>query len=460
MKIVNWEEVLENAALDEDRRVREAVLKILNSALSAQDPRIAVGDHLNRVRSKLVVDNLTLNLDEFKRIFVVGGGKASGAMAEALENIVGDKLSKGFINVLRGTKSRFKTSKIYLNEANHPIPDEQGVRGAKKIIQLADEAKENDLVICLISGGGSALMPLPAAGVTLQDKQRLTNALLRSGATINEINSVRKHISGLKGGQLARSAYPAHLISLILSDVVGDPLDIIASGPTAPDISTFEEAISILKKYDLWKNSIPLAIKDRLEAGFRGEIPETPKPKDEVFEKTHNFIVGGNRAAAIVACQEARRLGFNSLLLSSMIEGEAKHVGTVYAGVLKEILQSNNPVQKPAVVVAGGETTVTVTGLGKGGRNQELVLSSSLKISGLKGVAIASIGTDGIDGPTDAAGAIADGETLVRAHENKLDPRKFLKNNDSYRFFERLGDLIFTGPTGTNVNDLTVIAVT
>jgi glycerate-2-kinase len=460
MKIVNGEELLDNAVFDEDRRAREAVLKILNSALSAVDPGTAVRNHIRRVGSLLVIDDLTLNLDRFQRIFVVGGGKASGAMAEALEDIIGDKLTEGFVNVLRNTKSGFKTCKILLNEAGHPIPDEDGVKGARKIVQLVGEADGNDLVICLISGGGSALMPLPAAGITLQDKQRLTDALLRCGATIDEINAVRKHVSELKGGQLAKAAYPATLVSLILSDVVGDPLDTIASGPTAPDTTTFNDAISILKKYDLWKNSIPKTIRKRLEAGLRGEIPETPKPGDKVFDKTRNVIVGNNRTAALAACQEAKGLGFNSLLLSSMVEGEARHVGTAYAGIMKEILDSNNPVPKPAVVIAGGETTVTVTGRGKGGRNQELVLSASLKIERLKGVAIASIGTDGIDGPTDAAGAIADGQTIIRAHDKRLDPKEFLMNNDSYHFFSKLGDLIFTGPTGTNVNDLAVMVVT
>jgi glycerate 2-kinase len=263
----------------------------------------------------------------------------------------------------------------------------------------------------------------------------------------------------LKGGQLAKAAYPATLVSLILSDVVEDPLDTIASGPTAPDKTTFNDAILTLRKHDLWKDPTPETVRKRLEAGLRGEIPETPKPGDKAFDKTHNVIVGKNRYAALAACRKAESLGFNSLLLSSMVEGEARHVGTAYVGIMKEILYSNNPIPKPAVVVAGGETTVTVTGSGKGGRNQELVLSASLKINGFKGVAIASINTDGIDGPTDAAGAIADGQTTERAQEKKLNPREFLTNNDSFHFFLKLDDLIFTGPTGTNVSDLTVMVV-
>jgi len=458
--IVNEEELLGNAVLNEDIEARRAILTILKAALNPVDPRVAITNHVRRTNNLLRIDDVTYNLDGFERIFVVGGGKAGGAMAEALEGIVGDRITVGLVNALRGSKSSVKTRKILLNEAGHPLPDEDGVEGARKIIQLADKAGERDLVICLISGGGSALMPLPAAGITLQDKRELTDALLRCGATIDEINAVRKHVSGLKGGQLAEAAYPATLVSLILSDVVGDPLDTIASGPTAPDTTTFNDAISILKKYDLWKNVVPKTVKKRLEAGLRGEIPETPKPGDEVFDKTHNVIVGNNRTAALAACQEAKELGFNSLLLSSMVEGEARHVGTVYAGIMKEILDFSNPVPKPAVVIAGGETTVTVTGCGKGGRNQELVLSASLKIEGLRGVAIASVGTDGVDGPTDAAGAMADGQTIMRARDKRLDPKEFLMNNDSYHFFSKLGDLIFTGPTGTNVNDLTVLVVT
>jgi len=459
VNIVNEKELLENAVFDEDRRAREVAIKILRTALNSADPRIAIRNHVHRVDNTLSVDNLTFDLDKFQRIFVVGGGKASGAMAEALEEILGDSLTGGFINILRDINSKFKTRKIILNKVRHPIPDENGVEGARKIIQLVREAKERDLIICLISGGGSALMPLPAAGITLQDKQNLTEALLKCGATIDEINSVRKHMSELKGGQLAKASYPATLISLILSDVVGDPLDTIASGPTAPDTTTFNDAILILKKYKLWKNSVPKSIRKRLEAGLRGEIPETPKPSDKVFGKTHNVIVGNNRSVALAARQEAQGLGFNPLLLSSMIEGEARHVGVAYAGIMKEILYFDTPIPKPAVVIAGGETTVTVTGRGKGGRNQELVLSTSLKIEGLKGVAIASIGTDGIDGPTDAAGAIADGQTTKRAYDKGFDAGEFLMNHDSYGFFSKLNDLIFTGPTGTNVNDLAVMVV-
>jgi len=460
MGITNKEELIKNTVFDEDKKARATTLKILGAVLNAIDPRKAVRNHVRRVNGVLTINNLTFDLNDFHRIFVVGGGKASGAMAEAVEELLADRLTGGFVNVLRSTESDFKTHKIFLSGAGHPIPDEDGMNGARKIIQLVSKANEKDLVICLISGGGSALVPLPAADIPLRDKQELTAALLKCGATINEINAVRKHISALKGGHLAKVAYPATVVSLILSDVVGDPLDSIASGPTVPDMTTFNDAISTLKKHNLWQSATPESIKKRLEAGFKGEIPETPKPGDKEFENTYNVLIGNNRIAALAACREGERLGLKALLLSTTIEGEARDIGIAYAGIIKEILASDNPIAKPAVVVAGGETTVTVTGRGKGGRNQELVLGASLSIEGLREVAIASIGTDGIDGPTDAAGAIADGQTTMRAYGKKLDPKTFLMDNDSYSFFSKLCDLIFTGPTGTNVNDVTVMVVT
>ena len=459
MSVVNKKDLLENAHSDKEKRARKAALKVMDAALKAANPRTAVRKHVEREDSILRIDGLSFDLNGFQEVLVVGGGKAAGVMAEAIEEVLVDRITEGFVNILRRTKSSFKTQKVFLNEASHPIPDNDGVVGARKMFHLVSKADEKSLVICLISGGGSALMCLPSADVSLEDKAKLTDALLKCGATINEINAVRKHISELKGGQIAKAAYPATLVSLILSDVVGDPIHMVASGPTAPDPTTFKDAISILKKYNLWRGRVPRGVKERLEAGLRGEIPETPKPGDQVFEKTYNVLVGNNRVAALAACQEARTLGFNALLLSSVLEGEARHIGTVYSGIAREILVSNNPIPRPAVIVAGGETTVTVKGKGKGGRNQELALSASLGIDGLDGVAIASIATDGVDGPTDAAGAVVDGKTMYRAQNKKLDPKEFLTNNDSYSFFSKLDDLIFTSPTGTNVNDVTVIVV-
>jgi glycerate-2-kinase len=458
MKILNAHEILNNAYSASERKARDLALKILKAAVDAADPYAAIMNHIKLREKFLVINGTSFDLNAYNRIFVIGAGKACGAMAEALEGILGNLITDGHVNILRGTLSKFKTTRIRLHEADHPIPSEDGVKGSKRIIEIAKKAEKDDLVICLISGGGSALMPLPAEGITLTDKQQVTESLLASGATINEINVVRKHISKIKGGQLAKEAYPATLISLILSDVLGDPLDTIASGPTVPDISTYQEAISIIKKYELWQK-IPKSVQHHLTAGLHNKIPETPKPSDKIFRNNRVFIIGNNYLAAKAAYEEAKKLGLNALLLSSLIQGEARHVGTVYAAIAKEVVNNDNPIQKPAAIIAGGETTVTVVGRGRGGRNQELVLSASLGIEGLSGVAVASIGTDGVDGPTDAAGAIADGRTMIRSRAKKLDAITYLKSNDSYTFFKHLNDLIFTGPTGTNVNDISVMII-
>jgi glycerate-2-kinase len=299
-------------------------------------------------------------------------------------------------------------------------------------------------------------MPSPRGGISIADKKTLTDALLKSGATINEINTVRKHISDFKGGWLAKKAYPATILNLILSDVVGDPLDFIASGPTVPDSTTFSDSIKVLRKYRLW-NEAPTRIRQVLTDGEKGKIPETPKAGDDAFKKVCNIVVGNNRSASLAAREFLRTAGLNTLLLTATLEGEARQAGIILATIARELSSSENPVPKPAGIIAGGETTVIVTGKGLGGRNQEIPLASSPRLSGLDGAVIASLSTDGVDGPTDAAGAIADGKTFTRAAEAGLTPEQFLAQNDSYHFFEKLGDLVLTGPTGTNVNDVSVI---
>lgn len=301
-------------------------------------------------------------------------------------------------------------------------------------------------------------MPLPRSRITIKDKRKITDELLKCGATINEVNTVRKHISDFKGGWLAKKAYPATVLNLILSDVVGNQLDSIASGPTVPDSTTFSDAIKVMKKYDLWDKA-SVSIKRVLSSGEKGLIPETPKANDKAFKKVYNVIIGNNRFASLAVHEQLRSAGLNTLLLTSTIEGEARHVGVMLASIAREVALSGNPVPKPAGIIAGGETTVTVTGNGLGGRNQEISLASALKVGGMDGVVVASLSTDGVDGPTDAAGAVVDGKTIARAEEMDLNPEEFLAENDSYNFFSKLGDLIFTGPTGTNVNDVSVIVV-
>jgi len=458
VKIKNKDDLINNAVSDVDKEARRIALDVIEKVMESVDPKRLIYSKVKVSDEKLIIDNEAFDLRGFRRIFVVGGGKASGYMAEAIEEILREKINDGIIVVPHGTSKKFRTRIIRVHEASHPIPDRSSVEGAKKIIELTEEAEESDLVICLISGGGSSLMAYPREGITLEDKRKVTEILLKCGATINEINTVRKHLSKFKGGQLARSVYPATLISLLLSDVIGDPLDVIASGPTVPDPTTFKDAIAVLRKYNIW-DITPQSIRELILNGEKGLIQETPKASDPCFEKAHNFIVGNNRVACLSATNELKEKGLNVLLLTSYAEGEARDIGLLISAIAKEILSSGNPIPRPAGLVIGGESTVTVTGKGIGGRNQEIALSSALKIAGLKGVVITSFSTDGIDGPTDAAGAIVDGNTIARSAIKGLNAENYLYNNDSYTFFKNLGDLIFTGPTGTNVNDISLLIV-
>lgn len=451
----NRQQLLENASTEKLRKMRGDALNVLEAALNSVDPKKAVIEKLQVIEGNLVVDGFTKPLSDVNRILIVGGGKAGGPMTEAVEEVLGDKIEGGVVNILRGTETRYRVNLVKLNPSSHPVPDEEGVRGVRDMMRLTSNLSPEDLVLALISGGGSSLMPLPADGVSLEDVKDVTRRLLNSGATINELNAVRKHVSAFKGGRLAANCYPATVVSLILSDVVGDPLDIIASGPTAPDPSTYETAKEVLDRHGVW-GSVSPSIKKRIEQGLTGKAAETPKPGDRVFDKVHNLVVANNLKAAEVAADKAEKLGYNTQVISTFIEGEARHVGTVYAGLATSLAVNDLPVPKPGALLLGGETTVTVTGSGSGGRNQELALSTLMKISGRDCIVFA-LGTDGIDGPTDAAGALVDGASLGRALAKGLDPEKYLAENDSHSFFKELGDAVFTGPTGTNVNDLTLI---
>jgi len=401
----------------------------------------------------------TFDLNCFRRILLVGAGKASVPMAKSVANILGDYLAEGIVIVKEGYAdpgaSRIPLT-VQILEAGHPIPDQRGVEGAQRLASLLTHTTEDDLVICLISGGGSALSVLPMPDISLQDLQGMTSLLLSSGANINEITTLRKHTEQLKGGGLARLAYPAKLFTLILSDVVGNPLDVIASGPTVADPSTFQDAHRILQRYSLLDKISP-AILSHLERGMRGEIPETPKEGDRSLVDVLNVIIGDNLQAAQTALQQAQEEGFNTMLLTTSLQGEARQAGPFLASIARQVASSSQPVARPACIVAGGETTVTVTGSGMGGRNQELALSAVTDLSDLPDIALVTLATDGGDGPTDAAGAIVTGETLQRARQLDLDPIDFLNRNDAYHFFEQLGDLLKPGPTQTNVNDLSFI---
>jgi glycerate 2-kinase len=424
-----------------ESKLRKQALAIFKAALRAADPGDAVARHLERE-----------DLTRYRHIYVVGAGKAGVSMARAAERMLGRRIARGLLNVKYGHTAKLR--RVELNECGHPVPDRNGVEGARRIAEIAASAGAEDLVLCLISGGASALLPLPADPVTLDEKQETTKLLLACGADIHEINAVRKHISRIKGGQLARLASPATVLSLLLSDVIGDDLDVIGSGPTAPDASTFARARDILGKYGIF-DRVPAAVRERIERGVRGEVPETPKPHDPVFARVRNLVVGSNRLAVSQAFAAARELGFRALVLSTFVEGETREVARMHAAIAKEIVASGRPLKPPACVITGGETTVTLRGEGLGGRNQEFVLAAAIDIAGLRNVVILSAGTDGSDGPTDAAGAIADGRTLAR---NPRAP-EFLARNDSYHYFEGLGDLIVTGPTHTNVMDVRLILV-
>jgi hydroxypyruvate reductase len=435
-----------------DKKLRRDARAIFDAALSAADAGNAVRNHLRLACGELRAGNARFHLRNFHRVFLLAVGKAAVPMSKAISEILGTNLDGGLILTKDGHSAE-KLKPLEIFESSHPIPDERGVQVSQIIHTLLAELNARDLLICAISGGASALLPAPAVGLGLEEKQKTTELLLRAGANIHELNTVRKHLSRLKGGRLAALAYPATVLSLLLSDVIGDDPDVIGSGPTVPDSSTFRDALSVLDKFHLVEQ-VPESVRTHLENGNAGTLTETPKPGDPLFENVSNIIVGSNRFALSAAAAQAKKLGYRPLILSSTMQGEAREVARAHAEILREIRSSGNPVKPPACVLSGGETTVSVHGKGKGGRNQEFALAAAIEIAALPDVLVLSAGTDGTDGPTDAAGAIATGSTLDRAKKLGLNPHDHLNQNDSYPFFERLGDLVKTGPTGTNVMDV------
>ncbi|MDA4122880.1 MAG: DUF4147 domain-containing protein [Thaumarchaeota archaeon] len=453
MYIKNSSELVENGKTKAERSARRFCLEAVESALQAVEPGALVRAKvkLSEDRRYLVVGRRRVALSKFRRIVVIGGGKAASGMASSIEEILGDKITEGMVNVPESEAGRPRRSRIERHGATHPLPSLEGEEGVRRMFKLVGDLREDTLVICLISGGGSAMLPMPTEGITLPDKVETTRSLLKAGADIKELNIVRKHLSELKGGWMAVRLYPATVLSLVISDVVGNRLDSIASGPLYPDVSTFNDAAGVLRKYKLL-GKVPTGVLRLIERGQAGRIPDTPKPGSKYFEKVTNVIIGSNADASEAAVRRLRAMHCRPTLLKTSYEGESREVGMRLGSVT-----SHAAGPRPRSWVAGGETTVNVRGGGVGGRNLELALAASMKISGNLGVAAVSIGTDGVDGPTDAAGAIVDGDTIDRARALGLDPRKHLQRNDSYPFFKELGDLIMTGPTGTNVNDLCVI---
>ena len=420
--------------------LRESARSIFDAALAAGDVRPLVTRAL-----------AGMGKPAHGRVLVVGAGKASGAMAAAVEEAWGDRIDDGVVAVKDGYT--VPTRRVRLLEAGHPVPDERGAAAAREIHALAESAGADDVVLVLVSGGGSALTPAPVPPITLGDKQAMTRLLLAAGATINQLNAIRKHCSVLKGGQLARAAAPAQVEALLLSDVVGDPLDVIASGPTTPDASTFVEALDILDRFGL-RERAPRSIVQRLEEGVRGALPETPKPGDPLFARVRNTVIGNNALVVEAAAARAREIGFAPHVLTRSLEGEAREMAGRFVEMARAIQTGRGPVAPPACVIAGGETTVTVRGRGKGGRCQEFALAAALDMEGLRGVVMLAAGTDGTDGPTEAAGAIVDGESAARARAHGSDPVTSLAKNDSNDLLAGTGDLVVTGPTNTNLLDL------
>jgi glycerate 2-kinase len=383
------------------------------------------------------------------RTVIIGAGKASGAMAKALEDVWDGPL-EGLVVTRYGYK--LPTERLEVVEAAHPVPDEAGREAARRIFEMVQGLTEDDLVLCLISGGGSALLSMPADGITLEDKQAVNKALLASGATISEMNTVRKHLSAIKGGRLAKAAYPAKVVALMISDVPGDDPSIIASGPTVPDPSTKADAVGIIEKYSL---DLPQNVRAALDA-----TDETPKPGDSCFERVENVMIATPQASLEAAAEVARQAGVTPVILGDSIEGESRDVALVHAGIARQCAMRGQPEQPPCVLISGGETTITLKGKGKGGRNTEFLLALAIALDGMENIYALAGDTDGVDGSEDNAGALIYPDTLKRAEKAGLNPKAMLADNDPYGFFKGVGDLLETGPTMTNVNDLRAILIT
>jgi len=416
--------------------------KLISSVLELSDNYLRIGEQY-------------FSFDSIKNIYVIGAGKASAMMGLEVEKILGEKISKGQIVVKYGHACRLKH--IEVTEAGHPVPDKNGFKAAARIREIAENAGADDLVICLISGGGSALLPDFPEGSSPDDMMKAGDLLVNCGASIAEINAVRKHLSTIKGGHLAGAVYPARLVSLILSDVPGDPLDVIASGPTTPDPTTFKQALDVLEKFNL-TGVVPRSIINYLIKGNEGDLPETPKPGDPVFEKVYNLIVGSNRFALEAARQKALDFNFNPLIIDDELQGDVISVAEYLVAMSLNFKNDKDEV-KPVCLLFGGETTVKMTGKGKGGRNQHLALLCASMLRNHPGITILCAGTDGTDGPTDAAGAVVDSDTFGTALSKRIDPETYIWEFDSYHFFKKIGGQIVTGPTMTNVMDIIVVIV-
>jgi glycerate 2-kinase len=434
-------------------RIKGILKALIQSSLDAADPAKAMKQSIIRKNHQLFVNNVQYDLSQYQRIVCVGAGKSSAHMAQTLEGILGKYLKGGMVVVKDGYGTQ--TQHVQIIEANHPLPDARGVRATKQILKLVRSLSKKDLLIVLLSGGASSLLCAPAPGLTLADKRRTTHLLMRSGANIHELNIVRKHLSSIKGGQLAQ-ATSAKILTVIMSDVIGDDLATIGSGPTVPDPTTFQEAKIIFEQFEIWGH-IPEKIRKHLEQGINGQDPETWKSRSRLSSRYQSITLANNQTAIAGIAKKAKQLGLRPHHLDSPLQGEAKELGSILGAMAKDIHDFGNPVRPPACLIAGGEPTVTVTGKGKGGRAQECVLAAAQELAGLPNVVVAGFGTDGTDGPTDAAGAMVDGKTVQRAKKMGISIKNMLERYDSYTFFNQVGGHIITGPTHTNVNDIYLI---
>ncbi|MDG6994773.1 MAG: DUF4147 domain-containing protein [Nitrososphaerota archaeon] len=448
-----------------ERAKRSLMLRAFRAAIQAAQPNALIKNRMKLINGRILViseSKVRLDLKRFDKLIVVGAGKAAGGMAVALESMLGSTIAfGGAVTVLQGTGNNYHTRRVTINEATHPMPSIVGVRATKEIVKLLESATADSLVICLFSGGGSSLMCLPADGVSVAEKTKVTNLLLKSGASIEKINCVRKHLSKIKGGLLPTYTHGATILSLIISDIVGNPLDSIASGPTVADSSSFGEAIAALKEYEINRLVSP-NIMSHLRRGSMGLIPETPKPGNHLLDRVQNVVIGDNTVACEAAVEELYKKIPSVYYLGSEWEGTARDVGSNMASMLCSLRNGrlHSSLATPSAFVWGGETTVKVTGKGRGGRNQEGALSAIERIGGKRGVCIGFLGTDGRDGNSDAAGAIVDYSTFQKAQAKKIEPLLYLRNNDSYHFFKRIGSsLLRTGDTGTNVADVGIAIV-
>ena len=456
-RITGRERLIRNGGLVPNRRARRLCLEALEAALAAVDPARSVASKLRLARGRILVDGISVKIP--RRIVAIAVGKASVAMLTAAMRILGRHVESAILVAPKTEKIGGLDTRIAPFRTGHPIPDEEGISASRHVIESIEQMHRDDLLLCLISGGASAMLPAPANGISLDDKKQITERLIRSRASIHEVNTVRRHLSKLKGGGLVKLCGAGHVISLIISDVPGDTLPDIASGLTAPDPTTFQDAVHVLKEFDVWTKA-PGNVKKRFMEGLAGRIPDTPKPGDDIFRKVHNIIIANNRSACEAMKKNLDRMATPTMVLTSSLNMEARSLGKLLASIAKDSETLGRPLKRPSALVLGGETTVDVKGEGMGGRNQEVAIAALNGIGGLRGVGIATLGTDGIDGHSPAAGAIVDGESMARASRMGLQIRKYMAENDSFNFFRKLGDGIITGRTGTNVCDVCVLVRT